>query len=709
MPPDLSAPIGLATPAAVRAGLAEQLLPPPDISITEACERERFLYNPGGGYTGPYRRSMAPYCVAPQDSLRDRLYSTTVFVAPGQCGKTEILLNWATHSVLFDPADMLLVLDEKDQAEDFIDRRIKRWIQYNDGVGRRMVDDKRYFRSFIGMTLAVLWATGSKAASKPAPRIAIDERDSMPDDLDGEGDPVELFAKRAATFGDAAQLYVSSSPKKPIRRGITGERKLGEHEAPPTTGILALYNQGTRKRYYWPCPECGEFHTPTFEMLRWPDGVTASDRDYPVQLECPHCGCLLDEVHKPAMLAAAHWVSEGQTIDCDGRIHGPARAASIDSYWLRGPSNAFTGWNQLVGKFLAGHAELDDTGADAKLKTFWQLEEAYPYEAPEGEHDINLDADALKARAEPYPLGIVPAQSRFLTAQVDVQGNRFEVEIRAWGVGLESWVVQRFAIFKAKDPSAPEGERLLDPATQKGDWDLLFDRVLNSAWPIEGTALAARIACTAVDAFGSDGVTTQAYDFWRRAKSRGFGKWRLMLTKGGTRENAPLLAWSQPELSGGKSRKTGGYAWLATLNVAALKDVAAKRLKLENPGPQFCHLAEALGDLPGIDYWAELTAEAKVDGKWERRRPRNEAWDHLVQAIGVSLHLRANRIDWAAPQPWARPWTEKNANAVPLPERAQAAGSDDGPQAAGAPVPIPTPVPARPRQRVVRSNFMARR
>ncbi|MBK7543297.1 MAG: phage terminase large subunit family protein [Candidatus Competibacteraceae bacterium] len=43
------------------------------------------------------------------------------------------------------------------------------------------------------------------------------------------------------------------------------------HDAPPCKGIFAIYAQGTRKRWYWPCPECGEYFTSpaSTDALRW--------------------------------------------------------------------------------------------------------------------------------------------------------------------------------------------------------------------------------------------------------------------------------------------------------------------------------------------------------------------------------------------------------------------------------------------------------
>jgi phage terminase large subunit GpA-like protein len=664
MLPDAAVGVRFVDPATVRASLANLVQPPPDITVTESAELYRFMSNPGGGYSGPYRRQIAGYCVEVQDALTNPTYPVVVFAAPAQSGKTEIPLNWMTHSVVTDPADMLFVLDEKDQAEDFIDRRIKKWLRHCPEVTERLIEEKRHFRQFQGMSLAILWATGSKAASKPAPRVAIDERDSMPDDLDGEGDPVDLFRKRVQTFGPSGKVYVASSPKKPLTKSKGLALALKPHEAPPTTGILALYNQGTRKRLYWRCPHCRDYHTAVFDNLRWDEAAKATDRIIPVWLECPVNGCIIEPEHKSAMLelGAFEWLAEGQTIDDAGHIHGAVPPRDIDSYWLRGPQSYFTSWEELVRKYLTAVEEFDLNGSDARLKAFWQMEDATPYRPPEGEGDITLDAQALMNRAEPYPLGQVPAAARFVTCAVDTQNNRWEVEIRAWGEGLENWIVSRFAVFRTADPDAPDGERMVDPGGRGEDWDLLFEAVLERTWPVEGSpGLFIQPVCTAIDAYGAPGVTANAYDFHRRARIRGFGRKRLMLTRGSNSLSVPLITWTRPEVSTSPQKaRIAGYAQVATINVSQLKDIAARRLQVEDPGPHCVHFSDALDD----SYYLELCAEARVGERWEKQRARNEAWDHLVMGYAITMHLRANQIcDWTRAPAWAAPMS-KNSNIV---------------------------------------------
>jgi phage terminase large subunit GpA-like protein len=63
----------------------------------------------------------------------------------------------------------------------------------------------------------------------------------------------------------------------------------------------------------------------------------------------------------------------------------------------------------------------------------------------------------LYERREDYRIGIVPEPGLFLTAGVDVQKDRIEVEVVAWGRGKESWSVDYRVI--QRDPARAESGR----------------------------------------------------------------------------------------------------------------------------------------------------------------------------------------------------------------------------------------------------------
>lgn len=667
MQPDVGA---YARASDLRARAAVLLQPPSDITTSQAAERYRVLDNPGGGYSGPWRNAVTPYLPGPMDALDDPTCHTVVLMAPAQTGKSEVPLNWLAKSIVEDPADFQLVLDEKDQAEDFRDRRIKKLINASPKIGERLIGDKQYFLQFRGMAFNLAWPTGSKAASKPVPRNALDEFDSMPEDVDGEGDPYQLFRKRSQTFGAAAKTYVSSSPKRTIRRGAP--RPAGPHEAPAATGIAALYNSGTRERYYWPCTECGEFFTPEFSMLQWPVEATGQDEAIPVDLACPHCGGLIGETNKPAMNRQGRWLAEGLSIDTAGRVTGQARRSGIRSFWLKGVAAAFMSWSELVRKHLAALEELDRLGTDSALKTWTQTDLGEPYAPPAGSEYQPLDPVELAQRAADFPLGVVPDGVRFLTASVDVQGNRFEAAVWGWGEQGEAWIVDWFQIVgmtsagqpvlvgPAQEAAIAGNTRMTDPGGRLEDWDALTASVVGRVYrlasdPAHGMAVLA----TAVDSGGVPGVTANAYAWSRKLRQMRIGDARAFLIKGETSRSAPRLSVRSFEAKE-KTRKGASRAGVRLwhVNVNLLKDDLDARLRRSDPGPRALHLSASLPQV----FFDQLCVEQRDGEVWKNPAGRRqEAWDLGVYNIAAWLRLGAERINWSDPAAVPR-WARREAD-----------------------------------------------
>lgn len=631
--------------AAVRRRKALLLLPPLKILPSEQAERSRILYNPGGGYSGPWRNAIAYYLVAPMDSPSNPWVRESIFVGPSQCGKTEILLNQAHHSITADPADMMLVLDEKGQADDFSDRRIKKLVEHSPEVNRRLVKPRRFMFIFEGMTLALSWPTGSQAASKPVPRILMTERDLMPDDLDGEGDPAELYRKRGQTFANA-KLVIESSPRRPLLPGK--KRPANPHLAPEVTGgILRRYNQGTRKRFYWKCPHCGDWFTPQWDMMHYPAEATPEDEVIPIGLlHDPGCA-LIEEGDKTALNQTGVWVADGQTLDRDGRLQGVGPRSDIDSYWLIGICSAFLTWRELVVKFLRAKREQAKTGRTDALKAWWNTDLGEPFLDEEGEEE-QLDATTLRARANPNLVRrMVPDWVRFLIASVDVQKTSFKVLIRGYGPDLTSTVVDYFTVFRTSDDADAEP---IAPALYAEHWDLLVEKVIEAKIPLASDpARSMRVLSTAIDLQGESGVTTQAYDFARRCRRRGIADDRVMLVRGGKEPGAVLITPAAIDKdSKGKPLKGGLLRY--TLNVFLLKDTTSAQLRRKTEGVAFVDLPAWLPEAA----FEELCAERKIGGEWIRDGA-NELFDLLGYAQANAARLQALRINWADPPGWACP------------------------------------------------------
>jgi phage terminase large subunit GpA-like protein len=655
---------------------ASGVRPPERLTVSEAAEKYRYLNNPGS-YVGPWKNDVTPYLVEPQDVLSSPGYTAMVFAGPAQCGKTDMFLNWQTHTVVCDPADMMLIQTSQTTARDFSMRRIDRLHRHSTPVGDRLLnrrnDDNTFDKKYTsGMILSLSWPTINELSGKPIPRLWLTDYDRMTQDVDGEGAPFDLARKRATTFRSNGMCVAESSP------GFTVENpkwvRTTPHEAPPTTGVLALFNRGDRRRWYWKCVGCKHTFEPDFSLFQYPDTTDHMDAAEQVVLACPHCGMCYEHDRNEAlstpgkhdMNRAGRWVRDGMVWRPDGEIVGTPVRSDIASFWLKGVAAAFSDWKTLVLNYLKAEAEYEKTGSEEALKTTINVDQGNAY-VPKGSQSDRLPEE-LKSRARNRGQKVVPVGARFLIATVDVQKNRFVVQVHGFGDGGDIFVVDRFDIRKSKRLDA-DGEHLwVNPGAYPEDWQLLMDDVMLRTYPLgDGSGREMSIKLTLSDSGGRAGVTTNAYNFWRFLRDgpedgQPVGTWvpglakRFLLLKGSPNKAAPRVQVSYPD-SERKDRHAGarGEVPVLLINTNEIKDRVDKMLdRLEGGGS--VHFPDWLPDT----FYAELTVEVRDPAKgWlNPRKFRNESWDLLCYAYAGALspHVRIERLDWSEPPSWADDW-----------------------------------------------------
>ena len=654
-----------AAASAIRRDVAELVRPRKRLRVSEAARQYVKLRLPGG-YAGPLDPDLTPYMIEPMDLLASREYSAVVFVGPAQSGKTAALVDgWMAYMVKCDPSDMTIVQTSQVTARDYSKRRVDRMHRHSDALRLEMSprgrDDNTYDKHYrAGNILSIGWPSISQLSGRAIKYMALTDYDRMPDDVDGEGDPFSLSRKRTTTYLSSGMTLAESSPGWDVQEPKW--QASHPHEAPPVKGILSLFNLGDRRRFYWPCRHCGEyFLQPSgIEGFRWPEtrdllgdyvAAVADEAGVP----CPRCGAIHEASDKAAMVAAHRWVPQGCRVE-NGGLVGEPRKSDIASFWLPGAAVAFQTWASIVRKYLSADMDYELTGSEMSLKTVTNLDLGAPYRPRRLGEERN--AADLEARREDVEKRVVPPGVRFLVAAVDIQGNRFVVQVRGYGPGLESWVIDRFNLHWSRrregDAVAP-----VDPATRIEDWMLLIDEVIGRDYPIQDhPRYRMRVLVTACDSGGRAGVTGRAYEFWRRVRKRGLAR-RFLLVKGedGTRR-MPRVHKTFPDSTTRSDRKANarGEIPVYLLSTTQLKDGIDKDLKREEPGPGYIHFPDWLGH----DFFEELTSEMRSAKGWELadRKHRNEAFDLLCYDRAAAIVKGAESIDWDNPPGWAREWRE---------------------------------------------------
>lgn len=613
----------------------------------------------GAGNSVPWDPLVAPYVIEPMNCLASREYDAVIFVGPARTGKTIGLIDgWVIYNVICDPADMLIIQMTEEKAREHSKKRLARTFRVSPEVVSRLSPNKNdnnvYDRTFLaGNYLKIGWPSVNIMSSSDYKCVALTDYDRFPEDIDGEGDAFSLASKRTTTFMSSGMTLVESSPGRDVKD--VKWRRTSPHEAPPTTGILSLYNRGDRRRWYWPCPHCGEYFQPCGDVVAGfrdiADPVLASEAAY---IQCPSCSGRIMPEQKRELNGRGVWLRDGESINADGSRYGDPRRSRIASFWMEGPAAAYQTLSQLVYKLLTAEQEYETTGSEETLKTVIKTDWGLPY-LPRASME-QRKSELLEQRAEPVPSRSVPDGVNFLVATVDVQAGRhrrFVVQVTGYGSRGERWIIDRYNITQSLRGDSDGESQRIDPASYPEDWDVLLTDVFHKSWPLASDpSQQMRLMAMAVDSGGEDGVTDNAYKFWRRCRRDGLGK-RIYLFKGDSIRRAKLITRTFPDNTGrtGRRAQAAGDVPLWLLQTDALKDRVNNALWRDSPGPGYVHFPDWLGSW----FYDELTYEERSsDGKWSKPgRGANEAFDLMVYAEALVILHGYEKIRWPDAPEWA--------------------------------------------------------
>ncbi|MEO7231701.1 MAG: terminase gpA endonuclease subunit [Polaromonas sp.] len=645
----------------------EALRPPQRMRVSEGA-RNNLIIRQTGTAGGPWSPEETPYMVEPMDMLASRKHEAVAFAGPARTGKTAgLLLGWMAHAVVNDPGDMLFIQMTKDTARTFSKTDVDRAMNNSPAIAcmksGRAVDSNTFDTMFRnGVWVRIAWPTVSNVSGSTYRYVAITDLDRIEcaENVDGEGPLFDLARKRTTTFLSRGMCLVESSPG--IELIDPGWTPHTPHEAPPVSGILGIYNRSDRRRWYWPCPDCGEhfeakpglglFGLPSddelLETVRGID-IPAMAAEYGSRIICPHCGSLIPVALKSSLNQAGVWLAEGQSINSGGAILGAPPAATIAGYWLGGVAAAYQSWKSLIERHLQGLRDYALTGSEQTLKTTVNTDQGMPYisrHLVESKGSGASPADRADGQMQRY---VCPPETRCVVVAVDVQGgnnSRFIVQAHAVGPNMEQWLIDRYEIRKSMRPGIGEEFAQIDPASHPEDWDVLMERILRATYrtPDEGREI--RVKMLVVDSGGEDGVTQNAYAWFRRVRKAGYAA-RTRLYKGMSSKTAPIVRES---MVGGRNGKEKGDIPLYACNPNLLSDAVAAGLRRSEGGAGAIHFP---GWLPPA-FFDELGAEIRnKDGTWMQVRKRNESFDLCRMIRAGMLFLGLDKVkDWSRVPSW---------------------------------------------------------
>lgn len=647
--------------------LTRFLAPPPNVSVDQWAARYRHIAK--GPERGPWRNERTPYLVEPMQaaSAASPFERVTLFFAT-QMGKTEVLYNSLLQRIHTDPQDMMMVQPTLSDAQDHSQKRfIPTIIQTPclDGLiaTRRSRDESTSWRSRSlqgGFTLFFGGANSAASlASKPIGFAVADEVDKWPADVDNEGPPLGLLEERMSNFSRRKLLIASTCT-------IRGQ-----------SVIEAEYLASDQRKYHVPCPHCHEYQIlewgeKTPWGLKWERDSQGRARPETAHYLCRHCGSVIEEWQKDAMLRDGRWIA-----DAPGA--GMGRRAGFWINKLYSPLG-WKSWAALVEEWEQALIA-QRQGNSAPLKKFINSTLARTWE----EKGTGADPKALAARAEDYPLGAVPRGGLMLTMGVDTQPDRLEARVWAWGRGEECWLVDRHILYG--DPNRDEG-------SEGSPWQRLTEIRATPLLTASGTPML--IEATCID---SGGHNTQAvYNYCRQHAHA-----HVLAIKGASKHHRPVLDKpSHLDVNWrGKTIPRGVKLWQIGTDTA--KDLLYGRMSVTQVGPGYVHVPRCLVD---TDEYQQMTAArlmpAVVGGRQVMRwitpaGQREEASDAFIYAYAAAYWLGIHTMrepGWARREarycPAAPGLFDPPAAPPAAIPAAPTQAAPTAPKSATAPAPLPT-------------------
>ena len=604
----------------VAGALALGLTPDP-IVLPSAWAAENLVLADGPQAGFKWDASVTPYASGILDCLASSTAYTCVSVRKSaQVGLTQLMIAWAGVIIDAEPCKAMLVMPTISTAQDFnreklspsIDQTRALRVKVRQAISRSAQSSTALSKRFPGGSLTL---TGANSAadlrSKTIKKVACDEIDEWPLDLDGQGDPMEMVDARQISFH------------------ATGDYKKFQASTPTIKGqsrIDSAFESGDQRYWHCPCPHCGTYQRLVFGGKDEEHGLKFNT-EWPHEAHyiCAECGVPIEHHQKRGMVMAGKWVAT-----C-------AEPGRQPSFHIDAISSLLTTWDKIAEAFLKSK---DDPG---KLKAFVNLWLGQAWE----ERGDAPEWGRLYARRESYVPRVIPPGGLVYTGGCDVQGNGIYYEIVAWGRDKQSWSIDAgFLVGNTSDPMDRVWADLSELYQRR------YPDAYGNYWP--------------VDAFAVDsGFNTNQVYLWTSRHPMA----RAIKGQDGWQKAAISAAPTTVQINfDGKRYKHGSELW--SVGTWGLKSEFYANLRKEGARdgaefdpPGYCHFSEFHDE----GYFKQITAEflkekvvkGRVTKAWHATGP-NHWHDCRIYNMAMSSHLGVDRLT-------AEEWQvlEKNRGAPP--------------------------------------------
>lgn len=375
--------------------------PVKQLNIAEWTWRNLSLPSQISARPGKISFKETPYQQQILEIISKKYITDVVIQSSAQVGKTNILLYIIAYFMKQEPCNILIVEPTETLAKSISTEKLAPLFRENKKLQEIIIDDNILQKSFMGGILHFASSKSPAELSSRTIRVVLqDELDSY--DIGKEGNPADLADKRSQTFQHRAKRIKVSTPKK--NKGESFIEKEIENSN--------LYH------FFINCLDCGFSFTPLFKNLIW-EKVETIDKETgeilkehlpkTTKLKCPNC----NKKHNEIELKQACRKGKFNLIN-------PNPNKKKVGFWFWQIISPFSSMEEIIEQWI----KLKD---DAQgVRTFKNLVLGETYE----ENTVNFKLENLLALRSNYDE--LPNDVRLITAGVDCQRDRVEVEVVGW-------------------------------------------------------------------------------------------------------------------------------------------------------------------------------------------------------------------------------------------------------------------------------------
>ena len=603
---------------------------PPKRMLPSQWAKENFELPETSAEPGRWNPDRAPYQSEILDAICEAGVQKVTLMCSAQVGKTIILLIIICWMIDLDPCSMMMTHPTSDMAEIFSKEKLKSAIGLVKPVCEKIVQKSRdatstiLMKMFTGGFLRLAGANSPSSLASMSIRAYFgDEIDKYPDSAGKEGDPVQLAIQRTETFWNWMVFLVSTPSVKGNSR------------------IESDFLKSDRRYRFVPCPHCGHEQHLVWERFEYVGkGTDSADPSSGVYYICESCNTPIEEKYKAEMVR-------------QGKFKPTAKSKNPNHVGFQ-ISRLYSNWSSWTDIALDYESSRNDP---QQLQVFWNATLGLPFEQVAGE---KLDWERLHQRASTanYQSGIVPPKGLILTAGVDVQQDRLEYIVVAWGRGEECFVV--------------DYQKIIGDPLRQLVWEQLAHATGKVYRRTDGAELKVRATCI------DSGYLTQ--EVYYQVRKYRYLHWFAIKGFSGDR---PLVSRPSVQEVDYKGEKIKRGIQLYKVGVDLAKETLYARSQIETPGAKFLNFPNNLD----LEFYEGFCGEVQVTKHrnghpymvWEKLPGvRNEPLDLMVYSLAAAHLSGLTRMNWSKIEEEFEEQISSIESTVPNRDSTKSIGGDRG-------------------------------